>query len=102
MFEKNNVPYPETCLDYTGNVFNEKAKEFYRRHGVKEISPAAETGLDLTGKRVMRTKYCIRQQLDLCAGDTAAEELVLIDEDGNQFELMFRCSDCGMDIYRNK
>ncbi len=99
--KKNNVPYPETCIDYTGNVFNEKAREFYQRHGVKEISPAAETGLDLTGKRVMKTKYCIRQQLNLCTGDTTAEELVLIDEDGNQFELRFRCPECGMDVYFN-
>jgi len=98
--KKNNVPYPETCLDYTGNVFNEKAKEFYQRHGVKEISLAAETGLDLTGRMVMKTKYCVRGQLGLCTGDSAAEELVLIDEDGNRFELRFRCPDCGMDIYK--
>ena len=100
--EKNNVPYTETCLDYTGNVFNEKAKEFYQRHGVKEISPAAETGIDFAGKRVMKTKHCIRRQLDLCTSDAAAEELILIDEDGHRFELRFRCADCGMEIYRNK
>ena len=96
------MPYPQKFLDYTGNVFNEKARKFYQRHGVEQIAVAAETGIDLTGKRVMRTKYCIRKQLDLCPGPKqgAAEELVLIDEEGNQFELQFRCSDCGMDIYK--
>jgi putative protease len=99
---KNDVPYPEKCLDYTGNVFNEKARKFYERHGIERTAPAAESGIDLTGKRVMRTKYCIRHQLGLCPGpkrNAAAEALVLINEEENQFELRFRCADCGMDIY---
>lgn len=98
--KKSDIPYPETCLDYTANVFSEKARQFYQRHGVKEISPAAETGLDLTDKSVMKTKYCVRRQLGLCAHNAALEELVLVDENGNRFELRFRCDDCGMDVYK--
>ncbi len=99
---KNQTPYPETHLSFTGNVLNEKAEEFYRRHGVQTIEPAAESGLDLHGQKLMTTKYCIRRQLGLCEGnnrDNPAEPLVLVDEDGRTFELRFHCGDCGMEIY---
>ncbi|TFG47245.1 MAG: U32 family peptidase [Candidatus Brocadiia bacterium] len=100
---KNNTPYPQRSIDYTGNVFNENARRFYQRHGVTQISPAAETGLDLKEKLVMRTKYCVRHQLNLCQGHAvAAEPLILTNRENDRFLLKFRCSDCGMDIYLTK
>jgi putative protease len=99
--QKNTVPYPEKHLTYLGNVLNEKARAFYRRHGVESISPAAESGLDLSGQVVMTTKYCLRRELGLCcqpSGSEPAEPLVLEDEDGREFELHFRCGRCGMEI----
>ena len=51
-------------LDYRGNVLNRDASEFYRKHGVTEIDHAAEAGLDLIGRQIMKTKYCIRKQLN--------------------------------------
>lgn len=98
--QKNTVPYPEKHLTYLGNALNEKARIFYRRHGVETIAPAAESGLDLSGQVVMTTKYCLRQELGLCRpnGSEPAEPLILEDEDGRQFELRFRCGSCGMEI----
>jgi collagenase-like PrtC family protease len=97
---KNAVPYPEKHLNYLGNALNEKARDFYRRHGVQSIAPAAESGLDLTGQVVMTTKYCLRKELGLCRrnGSEPAEPLVLEDEDGRRFELRFRCGPCGMEL----
>lgn len=43
-----------------------RAREFYARHGVTSIESAAESGLDLAGKRVMTTKYCIKHQMGWC------------------------------------
>jgi putative protease len=82
-------------------VLNEKARAFYRRHGVESIIPAAESGLDLSGQLVMATKYCLRRELGLCQrdGSEPAEPLFLEDEDGRQFELRFRCGPCGMEIF---
>jgi putative protease len=97
---KNNTPYLQTQMDFRGNVLNEKAKVFYQRHGVQTIEPAAESGLDLEGKVVMMTKYCLRRQLGLCEGKAQEAELLLLeDEDGREFEVKFRCGNCGMEIY---
>ena len=114
---KNSFPYPpvvspptadlrqvepEKRLTYLGNCLNEKARDFYRRHGVETIEPAAESGLDMAGKLVMTTRYCLRKELGLCkekGQGTAVEPLILVDEDGRQFRIVFHCGRCGMDIF---
>jgi putative protease len=98
----NDVAYPQKELTYSGNVLNQKAEEFYRRHGVETIEPAAESGMDMTGKVVMTTKYCLREELGLCEGkgeNSSAEPLILEDEDGREYEVGFRCGQCGMEIF---
>ena len=92
------VDYPEKNLSYRANIFNEKAKAFYKNHGVQNIEPAAETGLLLNGKKVMTTKYCLRYELGLC-GQKLNEPLYLVDEKGQPFELSFDCKKCEMNIY---
>jgi len=85
-----------------GNVLNVKAGAFYRRHGVQVIEPAAESGLDMSGRLVMTTKYCLRRQLKLCPGPSSkssAEPLILQDEDDRQYQLHFLCGPCGMEIF---
>ncbi|MBI9017862.1 MAG: U32 family peptidase [Phycisphaerae bacterium] len=94
----NNIPYPQKILDYHGNVLNAKARDFYIRHGVQEISPAAEAGMDFDDKIVMTTKYCIRHQLGLCSVKGQNEPLILIDYECNKFKLEFNCKTCGMVI----
>jgi collagenase-like PrtC family protease len=100
---RNDAPYPEKTLSYLGNVLNQKAVAFYRRHCVEEIATAAESGLDMRGKRVMRTRYCIKHQLGLCPRENDApplkEPLYLVDEDGHKYRLRFDCTVCEMEIY---
>jgi len=98
---KDNTPYPEKELSYLGNVLNRHAEAFYRRHGVTPIEPAAESGLDLQGRKVMTTRYCLKYQLDLCPASGAPaldEPLILLDEQGNWFELHFNCQACEMEL----
>jgi len=100
---KNAFPYPEKTLSYLGNALNQKAVAFYRRHGVEEIAPAAESGLDMRGERVMRTRYCIKHQLGLCPRENDApplkEPLYLVDEEGHEYRLRFDCAACEMEVY---
>lgn len=97
---RNNIPYPDKHLTYTGNVLNAQAEAFYRRHGVETIEPVAESGIDMTGRVVMTTKMCLRRELNLCpeTGSKAdAEPLILLDEQGKEYELKFKCGHCGME-----
>jgi collagenase-like PrtC family protease len=100
---KNDVPYPVTELSFEGNVLNAKAEEFYRRHGVKKIEPAAESGMSLRGRKVMTTRYCIKHQFGMCPKENklerAHEPLALIDEEGHRLELNFDCGRCRMEVW---
>ncbi|MBN1250138.1 MAG: DUF3656 domain-containing protein, partial [Anaerolineae bacterium] len=104
--EPNSAPYPEPSLTFHGNVLNAQARAFYRRHGVTDIEPAAESGLDLSGRTVMTTRYCIREELGWCPrqGNPGRPNgpLFLIDEGGHRYEVHFHCDQapdgCGMDI----
>lgn len=106
-FVKNEVPYFTDSLDYLGNVLNDKSAEFYRRHGVKDIEPAAESGIDLAGKTLMTTKHCLKYEFGLCPrkpGDnpvSAVEPLYLTG--GNEdYSLEFDCKACRMKIRKVK
>lgn len=100
----NKEPFPQTELTFEGNVLNHKAIAFYRRHGVSHIQPAAESGLDLHGKRVMVTKFCLKYQLEACPceeshQDSLPEILFLVNDNGQRLRLAFDCSQCVMEIY---
>jgi collagenase-like PrtC family protease len=99
----NAEPYPEKELDYHGNVLNQKAREFYLSHGVRKIEAAAESGLDLHGRKVMTTKYCILFQFGLCKqGAKQKKSLYLVNEDGVRFRLDFDCMRCEMKVIWDK
>ena len=97
----NAVPYPETELTFEANILNESARRFYLRHGVKQFEPAFETLSEVTGKRVMTTRYCIRHQLDACpktTGNKHLEEPLWIDDGRHRYRLAFDCNDCRMSV----
>ncbi len=100
----HEVPFPDQELSFLGNVLNQKAADFYRRHGVGRIEPAAESGLDMRGRRVMLTRMCIKYELGLCPrqghGRVSGEPWVLVDDSGHRLRLGFRCAerDCLMEI----
>lgn len=95
----NDAQYPETILSYKGNVLNRLSEKFYKEHGVHTIEPAAESGLSMKGRQVMRTRYCIGFEKGWCGASEAKKEYILADESGNRFKVIFTCGDCGMDIY---
>ncbi|HUT19678.1 MAG TPA: U32 family peptidase [Anaerolineae bacterium] len=100
---RNDAPYPARHLTYLGNALNRHAEAFYRRHGVDKIEPAAESGLDMSGRQVMRTRYCLKHQLGLCprqgTGKQPQEPLYLVDDDGHRYRLGFDCGLCEMTVH---
>jgi len=93
--------YPEKELDYRGNVLNKLAYNFYLRHGVNKILPAAESGLDLAGMTLMKSRYCIRREVGLCPAKSGTEKagpLYLTDRKGNLLKLVFNCNECLMEV----
>ena len=95
--------YPERELDFNGNVFNQKARDFYQKHGVQKMASAAESGLNLSGKKIMTTRYCIKYELGMCPRQEphtpAPGQWMLVDEEGVLFPLKFDCSLCQMEVY---
>jgi len=99
---RNTYPYFETKLDYRANVMNQKAKEFYNRHGAEVVEMAAETGLDMANKVVMTTKHCLKREFGLCKKQNVSlkvvEPLFLVDEYDKKYKLCFDCDKCEMKI----
>jgi putative protease len=106
----NDAPYPASKLSYLANVLNQKAAAFYRRHQVRDIEPAAESGLDLAGRTVMTTRTCLKYELGCCPhGKKLTTEVkkirppepwFLVDDEGRRLRLRFRCEErhCVMEV----
>ena len=101
---KNNTEYYKKELSYLDNVTNECTKSFYERHGVEKIEAGLETGIPLVDKRVFSSRYCLRNELDMCSKENNKnippfpwylEQL----ENGNKFRVEFDCSKCSMYLY---
>lgn len=102
---KTDHPYPVTELDFTYNVSNRLARDFYKRHGVTEIEKAFEIQWDPGKSRVMTTKYCVKYELGKCArfqratmGEKVVEPLTLTHGE-NIYKLKFNCKPCEMEIW---
>lgn len=100
-----NHPYPVPELDFTYNVSNKLARQFYHRHGVQQIEKAFELQWDPGKSRVMTTKYCVKYELGKCPrfqretmGEKMKEPLVL--KHGEvEYKLKFNCKPCEMEIW---
>jgi len=93
----NDIPYPVKNIAYLGNCLNKKARTFYERHGSVVKEPAAESGLDMAGRMVMTSKYCVKKEAGLCGKNNAP--LYLVDEAGRKYQLRFDCKKCRMEIF---
>lgn len=101
------TPYPEDTLSYLANVFNDKARQFYARHGVKVIAAAYEAHEEEGEVSLMITKHCVRFSLSLCPkqakgvkgvqGQVKAEPLALINGK-EKLTLRFDCKPCEMHV----
>jgi collagenase-like PrtC family protease len=101
------VDYPEKSLSFLANVYNDKAREFYKKHGVQMIAAAYEAHEEADEVPVMITKHCLRFSFNLCPkqakgvtgvqGQVKAEPMVLVNGD-QKYTLKFDCKPCEMHI----
>ncbi|MDN4053854.1 U32 family peptidase [Massilia sp. YIM B02763] len=99
--------YPETQLSYLANVYNEKARAFYHRHGVQLIAAAYEAHEEPGEVSLMITKHCLRFSFNLCPkqakgvqgvqGQVRAEPMTLVSGE-ERYTLKFDCKPCEMHI----
>ena len=96
----NPVPYPQDELTYLGNVFNEKARHFYEKHGVKLIEEAYEAGNEKGMVSLMITRHCLRYSFNLCPKEVKhlkPDPMTLMN--GNEkLILKFDCKACEMHV----
>lgn len=88
-------PYYKSQIDYRGNVHNLSAKDFYKKCGAEVCEMSLETELPKHPVELMHTKHCIKYALGMCK---SPEKLVLRDEYGKVYPLMFDCKKCEMSV----
>ncbi len=99
--------YPETQLSYLANVYNEKARAFYHKHGVQLIDAAYEAHEEAGEVSLMITKHCLRFSFNLCPkqakgvqgvqGQVRADPMTLVNGD-ERYTLRFDCKACEMHV----
>ena len=99
--------YPEETLSFLANVYNEAARAFYARHGVRLMAAAYEAHEEDGEVSLMITRHCIRYSLSLCPkqakgvigvqGQVRAEPMMLING-SEKLRLEFDCRACEMHV----
>ena len=102
--------YPEDTLSYLANVYNQAARRFYAKHGVRVIAAAYEAHEEPGEVSLMITKHCLRYSFSLCPkqakgvvgvqGQVRAEPMVLVNGD-EKLTLKFDCRACEMHVLKS-
>lgn len=103
----NNDYYKDKNLNYTDNVSNKFARNFYLKHGANHIDDAIECEVPYNTHDdellVMTTRYCLRREFGACKmtnnASSLKEPLKLVANDGTTLRLNFDCKNCRMQVY---
>ncbi|MBI9054156.1 MAG: U32 family peptidase [Bacteroidales bacterium] len=100
--EKTDIPYINEKVDYKENISNKLSKEFYKRHGIKDIENAFEIQSDFSNKEIMITKHCIKYQIGACEkfekNPTKFSEPLFLEDNNRKYKLEFDCKNCQMKV----
>jgi putative protease len=101
----NDVAYPPGKADYTENISNRKAEDFYKKHGVTEPEPSFEKA-PRDDVPLMYAKHCLRYSLGWCPvlqqRKSPYKEPYFLVYKGKRLRLTFDCKKCRMLIYDSK
>jgi putative protease len=103
--KKTDHPYSQKELDFSFNVANSLARSFYERHGAKILESAFEMQNNISGKKVMTTKHCLKYFMGICPKNIETPQksnksLYLVYA-GKKYSLNFDCKNCQMEIWNN-
>lgn len=92
--------FPQSKIDYRGNVLNSEAQKFYEECKVCVIEPALEALSNVkSGVELMRTKHCLKFASNLCG--KPCKPLFLVDKNGVKYPLKFDCKNCEMVVFKH-
>ena len=102
----NNITlsnYPIKELNYKANIYNSKARNFYKDCGTNVLEQALEQSHDFKNKELMVSKHCIKYTLGICKKHFKnvkdyKEPLLLTDEKHKKYILIFDCKNCLMKV----
>lgn len=103
VFIPNNVPFPEKKLNYQKNISNQKAIEFYKRHGVEDIEMAFEINNPQNTKNLMTLKHCLKFSLGNCPKfhvqkNITNNEKLYLQGNHKNLNIKFDCDSCELQI----
>lgn len=105
LVENRDAQFPRTALTIHDNVANRLAEEFYRSHGVTDITPAVEVSRPEDDSMVMTTRYCLRRELGRCLltpqGKSWPDGPMYLTNGNIRLRVEFDCTRCGMNLYTN-
>jgi putative protease len=87
-------------LNYSYNVMNDRAKDFYLNLGAKNVMPSFEQHPEKDAD-LMTCKYCIKYELGFCPqlnNDFKIAEPLYLVHNSFQFKLEFDCKECLMRV----
>lgn len=98
--------YHDRKPDFSANISNHKAREFYLKHGVTEIDPGFETSLGKNGGTtedrqkffLMHSRHCILKGSRLCRKnqESGNNDFFYIQHDNRRFKVVHDCINCEM------
>ncbi len=102
-FKRTEHNYPTSQLDYSANIANRLAKQFYERHGVVKTERAFELLKNRSGADLMTTRYCLKFEMGICPvhqkpNGKAEKGSLFIENKMGRFRLDFDCKNCLMHV----
>lgn len=103
--KKDLIEYPISMVDFTTNIANRKARDFFEKRAVTVTENAIEIAPRRGETTVMTTKYCIRHELNMCLKKTDKSKKqpatpLYIENKFGRFRLLFNCDECEMQIVK--
>lgn len=106
--KRNTLPPPTIHVKtlFNENISNRKAQEFYNSIGIQAEIDAVEVTKDYSTCELMRTKYCLKYELNACRklqnSNTIIEEPLFLSDNKNTYRIAFDCNNCEMILLPDK